>query len=463
MKIIAFSLDLIGAPIFYHWMKEGNTVIVAQIQDIKDLKNDDGEEHPEIKKKRLSNYDGVFEKYDAKKVLKKMKNIKDKDEWFVFFDFNNLWRYADAAQKMGFKNGFFPTQEDHLFEKDRKAAKDVVLKYYKELKLTETTEYKTIEDGKKYVEENPDKVFVIKGNSDDAETFCTSAEGALAGMELLNKMESGKKDYEAQGYILEEKIKDPIEITPEIIFYNGEVVATNIDIENKPIGAGSIGVQTGCASCILVKTELEEKINKIAFPKYVFDMAKKRKGMFVWDASILIDPKDGTMYFGEFCSNRLGWDSVFAEIAMSGGATLWIKKIMNGQNPFKYKYGATVRGFNMPKKSDGLSYELPVKEMEWLESEDDKLFLYEMKFKEEKGELKTYNTGQSMDVVVSASAADNIPQTVNSAYKGIRGFSFENIIYRPKEDFNSLDYKTSVLNRYNYGKEQKLYEASSTN
>jgi len=450
MKIIAFTYDLIGAPIFYHWMKEGNTVIVAQIKDVESLKNGDKPEDPEQKKARLENYDGVFDKYDAKKVLKRMQSIKQKDDWFIFFDFNNLWRFADAVQKMGFKNGFFPTEEDHLFEKDRQAAKEVVEKYYPGLKLVETTEYKTIEEAKAYIEVNPDKMFVAKGNSDDADTFCTDSEiPALGGMELINALEKGKKDYESMGFILEEKINNPIELTPQIVFYDGKPVFTDMDIENKPIGSGSISIQTGCASCLVKKTEFKDEINKIAFPKYVFDMAKKRKGMFVWDASILIDPKTGEKYFGEFCSNRLGWDSVFAEIAMSGGATMWIQNIMNGQNPLQKEFGATVRGFVMAKKGKGLSYEMPMSEMEWMEKEDKKLFVYEMKF-EEKDELKAFNMGVSTDLMVSASAADNLPQAVNSCYKGIKGFSFKGLYYRPKFDFLSEEYPTSISNRLKY-------------
>ena len=456
MKIICFTFDLIGAPIFYHWIKEGNTVIVAQIQNVEELKNKDKPEHPDVKKARLENYDGVFDKYPAKKVLARMAKIKQKDDWFIFFDFNNLWRYADVVQKMGFKNGFFPTEEDHLLEKDRAKAKQIVEKYYKDLNLTETTEYKTIEEGKAYVEANPDKMFVIKGNSDDADTFCTDSEiPALGGKELIDTMEAGKNDYEKIGFILEEKIQDPIELTPEMVFWNGKPVYSNIDIENKPLGSGNIGIQTGCASCLVVKTELEEKINKIAFPPYIYEMAKKHKGLFIWDASILIDPKDGKMYFGEFCSNRLGWDSAFAEIMMSGGATMWLQNIINGKDPVKYQYGATIRGFLIPKKDEGLTYKIPTGEMEWIESEDNKIFVYEMKF-EEKEELKAFNLGACTDLMVSASAADNLPQALNSCNKGIKGFSFKGLYRRPKFDFDSTEYPTSIVNRLQYAIDNKL-------
>jgi hypothetical protein len=43
-------------------------------------------------------------------------------------------------------------------------------------------------------------------------------------------------------------------------------------------------------------------------------------------------------------------------------------------------------------------------------------------------------------------------------YKSVDGFSFAGAYYRPKSDFLSLDYPTSILNRVNYGLEKKLYQ-----
>ena len=66
----------------------------------------------------------------------------------------------------------------------------------------------------------------------------------------------------------------------------------------------------------MFKTKLSDEINRIAFPPKVYEMAKAHPGMFIWDASLLIDARTRKIYFGEFCPNRWGYDSFFTEIAM---------------------------------------------------------------------------------------------------------------------------------------------------
>jgi hypothetical protein len=43
-----------------------------------------------------------------------------------------------------------------------------------------------------------------------------------------------------------------------------------------------------------------------------------------------------------------------------------------------------------------------------------------------------------------------IDQAVNNVYKNIENFSLAGVYYRPKSDYLSLDYPTSILNRLNY-------------
>ena len=66
--------------------------------------------------------------------------------------------------------------------------------------------------------------------------------------------------------------------------------------------------------------------------------------------------------------------------------------------------------------------------------------------------------GDDWNLGVISGAGDSIDQAVNSMYKSVDGFSFAGAYYRPKSDFLSLDYPTSILNRVNYGLEKKLYQ-----
>lgn len=457
MKIIWFTFDLIGAPIIYKLLQEGNDVIVAQIQNEEDLGNGSNKEHPDTKKKRLENYDGIFTKYDAKEVLRNMKKIENKDEVFVFFDFNNLWRFSEVVTKMGFTKGFFPTKEDYEMESDRNKAKDIVKKHYKDLDVAEVHEFKSFEDAKQMLEESEDR-FVLKGNNDYVKTFVPNSKNIeLAKIQVLEALEENRKDYEKDGFILERMIENPMELTPESIWWDGKLIATSVDIENKPIGSGNLSDQTGCASCLVIKTAFEDKINEISFPPFVEELAKKHRGMFVWDASLLCETDrdfNEKYYFGEFCSCRVGWDSIFNEIMMAGSATDFFKRISEGKNPFIYKYGVSVRGFNLPEKGDGQEYKLCESSINWMESADKNVFPYEMKIEEE----KVTNCGASTDLVVFAAASNEYNDAIEEVYEAIDNFSFDELYFRPKFDFTSYSYPTSIENRMQYGISRELFD-----
>src|SRR5579872_5551949 len=68
LNMIVFSFDGISFGVFHKLIDEGNNIIIAQVQDNKDIGNDDAE-NPESKRRRLSLYDGILEKRDAMEVL----------------------------------------------------------------------------------------------------------------------------------------------------------------------------------------------------------------------------------------------------------------------------------------------------------------------------------------------------------------------------------------------------------
>ena len=150
-KYIWFTYDGCGLSIAKKLQEEGNEVLVAQIQDASEL-GVDKTEKDEDKKLRLSLFDGLLEKVDAKEMIKKMSKMENKEEYFVVFDFNNLWKYSEMALKLGFTNGFFPTKADWEFEEDRDGGKDFVKKHYKDLSVAEVHEFKTIEEGIDFLE-----------------------------------------------------------------------------------------------------------------------------------------------------------------------------------------------------------------------------------------------------------------------------------------------------------------------
>ena len=445
-KYIWFTYDGCGLSIAKKLKEEGNEVLVAQIQDSSEL-GVDKEEKDEDKELRLSLYDGVLEKSTAKDMLKKMSKMENKDEYFVVFDFNNLWKYSEMAVKLGFTNGFFPTKKDWEFEEDRDGGKEFVKKHYKGLEVAEVQEFKTIEEGMDFLEDT-EKVWVLKSYSPEGSTILPSSEDPEdAAKEIIGALKLEKKDYEKEGYILEERISNVIEITPAIVFYNGKPIFTDIDIENKPIGSGSVGNMTGCSSNLLIKTELSEKINKIAFPPKIYEMAKEHIGMFVWDASILIEPMSDTLYFGEFCSNRWGWDAFFTELEMCSSVSDYFNAIVQGRSPLVKDFGVGVRMFNL-KSHKGTPIVIT-------DDDDSKIWVYDMK----KDKEQNVSVGTGWDLLVATSADNSLDKAISKAYKVMKTVQFTNGYYRPKFDFTSTEYSNSILNRFMHTN-HKLYEVS---
>ena len=434
LKYIWFTWDGCGLTIARKLLEEGNTVIVGQVQDKKELGlPNDRPEEPEDKKHRLSLFDGMLKKHDAKELIKKMNNIENKNDYFVVFDFNNLWKYGEIVAKMGFDNIFYPTKEQWELEEDRNKGKEFVKEHYPNLKVAQVQEFKTIDEGIEFLEDTED-VWVLKSYSPDGSTVVPmSEEPEAAAEEIVGALKLEQKDYEKLGFILEQKIPDPIEVTPEAQFFNGKLLMTTVDIENKPIGAGSSGPMTGCSSNLIIKTEYKDKINKIVFPPIIHEMAKKHKGLFVWDGSVLIEKKTQDLYFGEFCANRWGWDSFFTNLSMCNSVSDFFESMVKGKNPLKNKYGAAVRMFNLKK-----DMEVPI-----ITDNDKEVYYYDAKMKDG----KVVSAGTGWDLLVCTGADNDLEVAVDKAYDVLHSTNFTNGYYRPKFDFISTDYNNSIINR----------------
>lgn len=447
LNILWFTFDCIALSVVEKLIKEGNNVIVAQVQDYRDLE-EDTKEDPESKRRRLSLYDGIVHKEDAKAVLRRIKGIKDKDEWIVWFDFNNMGVLAEEALALGFTKGLFPTVDDTSLERDRDAAKEIVKEHYPMLSVAEKHDFKSVDDAKKFLEET-EGLWVLKGNADSAKTVVPANDDAeLAKRVLFDALDAQKKDYEKEGFILEEKIIGGLELTPQIVFLDGKVVFTDIDLENKNIGAGNVGIQTGAMQTLVAKTRLTERINKIAFPPWVYEQAKKHTGLFITDAGIIAKGTD--YYFTEFCFQRFGYDSFFAEMEMAGSCTDFFERLFAGENPLERDFGVAVRGLNLHKDDkerrvlEGVSMSM---------KDPDRVYLFECK--EEDG--RRVSTGCGWDMVVFVGAGETPNEAIRAAYEEADNFAFEDLHIRPEFDMSSYDYPTSIPNRYS-GLNHRLFE-----
>jgi len=456
MKYIVFTFDGSGTPVAQHLQMEGQDVVLAQVENMRSLasaKDDEYIEGRNDKEMRLSVFDGMIKKKGAEELLKEMKTYKNPQDYFVYFDTNGLYALAEQIQDLGF-HGNFPTREDYLFEADRDKAKEFVKKHYTKLNIARKKEFKSIADAKKFLADT-DELWVLKGNSDEINAFVPDVDDPiLAARQVIEVLDKDKSSYESEGFILELLIPSVMEITPEKLYYDGVPIAVSIDIENKPIGSGNISVQTGCAADMVFPISDTDRICQIAFPPIVDEIAKQHKGLFYWDASILINKRDGKMYFGEFCPNRPGYNSSFTEYAQCGSVHEFFEKVVQKKNPFTLGTVATsIRIFNFHRDSDTQQI-LGGLIVDFAPEVEKDVWLWDVR---KKGK-KLVNTGYGDIIAVITGSGDSVEEAVNRMYKNLEKFSFLGAYYRPKADYISLGYATSILNRLNYGMERGLYQ-----
>lgn len=420
-----------GMPVAYHLQQEGKKSIIGQIQDRSELKQGDTED-PEEKKERLSQYEGMIKKYPARKLVNALKKVKDKDLYFIFCDQNQLWPYAEELLKAGFKNGLFPTKQDFEFEKGREEAMEFVEEHYPDVQIIPHQKVSTVEEARKLVEQ-AEVPLVIQSEGDFVSTIVGPDDVEQSKITILAALGKHEKEYAKGEIILKEKLVAPIEITPQIVFWNGEPVFTDIDIETKNIGDGeNNGNQVGCGTNLIIRTELEDEINRIAFPPKVYEMAKEHTGIFVWDISLYIT--DDGIFFGEFCSNRFGYDALMTEMTMAGGPSEYFSKVMNVKNPIAdSKFGTAIRVFNLNRSKD-----------QEITTEDWKpVWLYEAKQKDD----KILSVGDCWDLGVVTGKGNTVEEAVGDVYKNYDTLVFKEKYSRSKDDFLS-DYPTSIVRRF---------------
>lgn len=458
MKYIFITFSGLSLPIAYKLQQEGNDVVVGQIEDIKEYVMEEetkkATEREDMRERRMKLFKNMVKLQPAERVVEQLRLVKNPQEHFVFFEENNLYRWADKVRDLPI-HGNFPTKEDYLFEIDRDHAKEFVKQHYQKLYTPEVKEFTKAADGIEFLK-SANEIWVLKGKHDHAKTFVpTMNDASLAKAQVIEMLNNFPNDYERLGFILELFIPSIIELTPEKMYYDGVPLVTTMNFENKSFGSGNISIQTGCAEDLVFPTDMEDKINKICFPSIIDEKARQHKGLFIWDASILINKRDGKMYFGEFCSNRPGYNSFFTELSQTGSVTNFFEKIVRKESPFSLgTVGTSVRIFNLNRDEDTEQVAANMTIDYRSEIEKD-LWLWDVR-KNQRGKLVT--VGSDWNLAIITGAGKSIDEAVGKMYRNVDGFAFVGAYYRSKDDYLSLDYPTSIINRLNYGLERGLYK-----
>lgn len=442
-----FTYDGHGLPIAFRLQEEGYKVYAGQFYHLEDEKEEEKE-----KEQRMSLYDGLLDKKSGVELINALLKVKNKDKYFIVFDFPFMWQYAEELRKAGFK-GLLPHKEDWELEEDREKAQKLVEERYEILSEKEHYKFQTIDEAKQFLEAT-DKCWVLKGNHPDAPTIVPiSDEPEIAKMEIINALEMNKKVFEAEGFDLQEKLTDILEFTPECQSMNGLVKAISVDIEIKNYAPGNrgFGSQTGCSSDVifwLTKEEGERIYN--SFLKPLEKEMLRENELTIWDAGTIYDKKKKGFFFTEYCI-RPGYNALFTELSTLPSVGYYFEKLLRGEDIYDPKeckrFGASFRifrreEFGQPRdkfKSEDII--LP-------EGFDKDIWLWDVK-KTSKG-LETANYDHNVAVVTGA--GETLVEAFQNAFENTKKIVFNGYHWQLDMVLNK-NYKNNIPERFEFVKE----------
>lgn len=463
MKYVFFTYDGAILSVANKLIQEGNEVYVCQIRNpsvlgIKSWVND--VENPETKKRRLSLHNGYFKKYRLDEMLEFLGQQKNKDNFFVVFDYNNMCKIAEKVLRMGYSKGLLPLTYDYEMEKDRQLAKKFVSNYYPDLKLAEVKEFSKVQDVISFIQES-DKLWVIKSDGNFAETLVPDKDDLeMSKAQITSELLENKKDFEKSKIIAEEKIINCIEFTPQLVFWDGKPIYSQIEIETRMLGPLDIGPQTGGNENLIVHTELNDKINKIIFPPIIYEEARNHKGLYIRDAGILSDGED--LYFTEFAGNRWGWGGIFSELSASmtsgGNISNYFEKLAIGEDPYVYKYGTSLALYTLDVDPKHAGLPAGDSRLTIQEGYEHNFFMYQIRQNDKKDGIISigYRTFGSAPLGYVTGRGDTIESAVDNLYDHVDKFSLKGVYYRPESDYLSLENNKCILKRLAFLKEKGL-------
>ena len=304
---------------------------------------------------------------------------------------------------------------------------------------------------------------MVKSDGNHGETIVPDKDDLeMARHQVISELTHYKSSYDKGKLILEPKIMNAIEFSPQMVWYDGEPVYSEVELETRMFGGADIGDQTGGNQNIVIQTELGAKINEIAFPEAIHRTARKRRGIYISDAGILSDGKN--FYFTEFAGNRHGWPGIFSELSASmekgDEVSNYFEAIVMRENPYKYKFGACISTYSIrsDEKFPMLNKEdLSINIKRGCEKD---FFLLQAKMKQAGKEKELVNVGyreyDSSPLGVAVGRGDTMEEAVDGVYKTLKGVSMKGLYYRSKEDFLSTDYVSSIPNRLKFLEKEGL-------
>ncbi len=407
---------------------------------------------------------GIIQKYPAKEVFKRLLAMSDsqKKDVYVVFDFNHGTKYGEKLKSAGFK-GIFAQNWAYDLERKRDKASQLVSSIYKEVGIPKEVKFGAGSSDKmvKFIEENDDKVWVVKPNGIGFWVYCpTSEDGPIAAGQSIKHIQANVEDVNSIPMILQEKIVG-VEINIETNYSEGVPVFSMVDLENKLMNESERGHQSGCAFDLVFPVPLNCKLRKMCNQPFD-EMAKKLKFTGLMDMNAIIAHKDSKPYFIEFCPNRFGYNSLFTEFELSGKTPeAYLEALIEGKNPIpEGVFGASVKLFNsdhyqdynqsiFDPKYENVEVQMSTKDLSYF-------WFFDVFKKSGKYKLAHY----SEEAVVVTAHSDTPQGAIEKAkLSADRDISFDGKYFR--QDIDEYDRLYNPVYRYEFLRDHKLLEVEN--
>ncbi len=285
---VIVSEDFTGLGWAKKLLDEGNDVIFAY-----KLKEDD-----EKKEEAKMVGKGIVDVFDLETVFKDRKTYKD---WYWIFDMNVHVKVARQLFEEGYK--VLGGQEiSEKMENDRQFASNLMERYG--IKSPPTHEFKSVEEGLAFLEENPEKAFVFKPDQPNG-ICCTYVPDSVKNEKANEELRVYLASLSETGtYILQERIKG-VETNFEVWFHQGTPFFAMCNIECKKKLNQDFGGMVGCSQSIDFTIPLECKAVTSTIGK-LYEFYKELEYTGFVDANIIV--YDNENYYLETC-NRFGYNS----------------------------------------------------------------------------------------------------------------------------------------------------------
>jgi hypothetical protein len=444
-QFFVVTADHSGLPLALRLKDEGYPVTLLlvrpELADGRPKQPKDAKEREAFQKKRdylQKNGSGLVPKAWLDKAWSAIARL-DKNLTYVIFDQIYGWQFGEALRRQGFKV-LGGTKLGYELETERNKTLRLYASLDLDVPLQKEFGPRSAQKGIEFLKQQGDKMlFVFKSDNPKVVTQVAYESNE----ELIQKIEAERKDIDADGFILQQKVEG-IELAVEEWLYEEKPVFANVDLEAKKKYNEMSEVQTGCSFQITVPISISHPLRQYTLG-LMDKLARKIRFGFL-DISVIYVPQEDKFYALEQCGNRPAYNSFYTILALckiSVGELL--SAYMDGEFPDgafdTQQTGVSQRVFNDDKTPDQrIDFPVELRKNVWLWD------VYE-----KDGDL--YTTGDEAVGILTA-----VGENPESAFAKVREYfhKFHMPTKWARDDFDEEDEPGLPLYRYHALKKLNL-------